>query len=58
MLSYRQIGSAAMLSRALGGLVGRTVVASMPGSPSAVRLAMEQILLPELGHMVAEARKG
>lgn len=57
MLSYQEIGAAAMLSRAVGGLVGRTVVLTMPGSPAAVRLAMEQVILPELGHLVREARR-
>jgi molybdenum cofactor biosynthesis protein B len=56
-LSYQEIGSAAMLSRALGGLVATTVVLTMPGSPAAVRLAMQRIILPELGHLVAQARK-
>lgn len=56
MLSYQEIGPAAMLSRALGGLVGETVVLTMPGSPAAVRLAMERIILPELGHLVGLAR--
>lgn len=57
MLSYQEIGAAAMLSRAVGGLVGRTVVLTMPGSPAAVRLAMEQVILPELGHLVREAQR-
>lgn len=56
-LSYQEIGPAAMLSRALGGLYGRTVVLTMPGSPAAVRLAMEQLIIPELPHLVREARK-
>ncbi len=56
-LSYEQIGPAAMLSRAVGGLVGQTVVLTMPGSPAGVRLAMEKIILPELGHLVREARR-
>lgn len=55
MLSYAEIGPAAMLSRAVGGLVGRKVVLTMPGSRSGVRLAMEKIILPELGHLVREA---
>lgn len=55
MLSYQEIGPAAMLSRALGGLVDQTVVLTMPGSPNAVRLAMERIILPELGHLVGLA---
>jgi len=57
MLSYEQIGAAAMLSRAVGGLIGRTVLLTMPGSPAAVRLAMEKIIIPELGHLVREARR-
>jgi len=57
MLSYQQIGAAAMLSRAVGGLIGRILVLTMPGSPSAVQLAMEKIILPELGHLVREARR-
>lgn len=57
MLSYAEIGAAAMLSRAVGGLLGRTVVLTMPGSPAGVRLAMEKLILPELGHLVREARR-
>ena len=57
MLSYEEIGSAAMLSRAVGGLIGRTVLLTMPGSRAAVRLAMEKLILPELGHLVREARR-
>lgn len=57
MLSYADIGSAALLSRAVGGLIGSTVVLTMPGSPAAVRLAMEKVILPEMGHLVMEARK-
>lgn len=57
MLSYQEIGPAAMLSRAVGGLVGRTVVLSMPGSPAAVRLAVEKIIAPELRHLVREATR-
>ncbi|NMO96253.1 MogA/MoaB family molybdenum cofactor biosynthesis protein [Paenibacillus lemnae] len=56
-LSYEEIGSAAILSRAIGGTVGDTAVFSMPGSANAVRLAMEKILLPELRHVVREIRK-
>ena len=56
-LSYADIGPAAMLSRAVGGLIDSTVVLTMPGSPAAVRLAMENVILPELGHLVREARK-
>jgi molybdenum cofactor biosynthesis protein B len=57
MLSYEEIGPAAMLSRATAGRIGRTVVLSMPGSPAAVRLALEKLVLPELGHLVREASR-
>ena len=57
MLSYEEIGAAAMLSRAVGGLIGRTVLLTMPGSPDAVRLALQKLILPELGHLVREARR-
>jgi len=56
MLSYQEIGAAAMLSRAIGGLVEQTVVLTMPGSTAAVRLAMEKIILPELSHLVSLAK--
>lgn len=56
-LSYQQIGAAAMLSRAVAGLSRGKPVFSMPGAPAAVRLAMEKLILPELGHIVAEADK-
>jgi molybdenum cofactor biosynthesis protein B len=56
-LSYQEIGPAAMLSRAVGGLMGRTVVLTMPGSPAAVRLAVEKIIAPELRHLVREASR-
>jgi molybdenum cofactor biosynthesis protein B len=54
MLSYKDIGSAAMLSRACAGTIGRTAVFSLPGSEHAVRLAMTELILPELGHVVRE----
>lgn len=57
MLSYEEIGAAAMLSRATGGVMGRTVVLTMPGSRAAVSLAMEKVILPELSHLVREARR-
>jgi molybdenum cofactor biosynthesis protein B len=55
-LSYKEIGSAAMLSRATAGLVGGKVVLALPGSPKALRLAMQELVLPEAGHLVAQAR--
>ncbi|MEZ4332928.1 MAG: molybdenum cofactor biosynthesis protein B [Myxococcota bacterium] len=57
MLSYADIGSAALLSRALAGLKRGKVVFVIPGSRGAVRLAMEKLILPELGHLAGEARK-
>ena len=56
-LSYMEIGPAAMMSRACAGLAGGTIVISLPGSENAVRLAMAKLVLPELGHMVREARR-
>jgi molybdenum cofactor biosynthesis protein B len=57
MLSYHQIGAAAMMSRATAGLARGHIVIALPGSEAAVRLAMEQLVLPELGHMVQQARR-
>ena len=57
MLSYEDIGSAALLSRALAGLSGGKVVFVIPGSRGAVRLALEKLIVPELGHLAGEARK-
>jgi len=57
MLSYQEIGSAAMLGRASAGLARGKVLVSMPGSEHAVRLAMTKLVLPELGHMVREANR-
>ena len=57
MLSYEEIGSAAMLSRATGGMVQGVIVLTMPGSPNAIRLAMEKLILPELKHLVHQATK-
>lgn len=57
MLSYQEIGPAAMLSRACAGLARRKIVISLPGSEHAVRLAMTKLVLPELGHLVREANR-
>lgn len=51
-LSYAEIGSAAMLSRAIGGVVGRTLVFALPGSTKAVELGVTKLIAPELGHMI------
>ncbi len=56
-LSYEQIGSGAMLSRALAGVVAGRIIAALPGSEAAVRLALEKLLIPELGHLVREATR-
>jgi len=58
MLSYDDIGSAAMLSRACAGTIGRTAIFALPGSENAVRLAMEKLILPEIGHVVSELLRG
>jgi molybdopterin adenylyltransferase len=52
MLSYQEIGSAAMLSRALAGVRHGKFLAALPGSPDACRLAIEKLILPELPHMM------
>lgn len=57
MLSFEEIGAASMLSRTIGGVRGKTIVLTMPGSTNAVRLAMERLIVPELSHLVHEARK-
>ena len=57
MLSYEQIGSAAIMSRATAGLVAGRIIVSLPGSESAVRLAMERLLIPELGHLAQQAAR-
>ncbi len=56
-LSYKEIGSPAMLSRATAGLYKGKVIFSIPGSRGAVQLAMEELILPEIGHIVGEMRK-
>jgi len=55
-LSYREIGSAAILSRATAGIVGRKIVIALPGSPKALELALREIVLPEAGHLLSQAR--
>ncbi len=57
MLSYEEIGAAAIMSRAVAGAVGTKFIASLPGSRNAVRLAMEKLLVPEMAHVVFELRK-
>ena len=57
MLSFQEIGAAAMLSRAQMGLHARRIVISLPGSPNACRLALEKLVIPELGHLLREASR-
>ena len=56
MLSWEEVGPATMLSRALAGVIGGTLLFVLPGSTNAVRLAMEKLIVPELGHLVREAK--
>jgi len=57
LLSFQKIGPAAILSRATAGLVGRIMVFALPGSPGAIQLAMEKLVLPELGHVIRESQR-
>jgi molybdenum cofactor biosynthesis protein B len=57
MLSFQEIGAAAMLSRATAGVANGTAIFSTPGSSNAVKLAMERLIGPELGHVVHEITK-
>ncbi|MEM3615464.1 MAG: MogA/MoaB family molybdenum cofactor biosynthesis protein [Candidatus Methanomethylicia archaeon] len=57
ILSYRDIGSAAIISRAIAGIYNGILIAAIPGSPKAISLALEKILLPELPHIILHARR-
>lgn len=57
VLSYQEIGSAAIMTRATAGTINGRVLFSVPGSEHAVRLAMEKLILPELGHLVQQLSK-
>lgn len=57
LLSFEEIGSAAIMSRATAGAVGRTMLFCLPGSKAAVRLAMERLILPEVKHLISTIRK-
>ena len=54
MFSYQEVGAAAMLSRATAGVYKKTLVFSMPGSPNAVQVALEKLILPEINHLAWE----
>ncbi len=56
-LSYQEIGSASIMSRAIAGVVGGKVILCLPGSPEAANLAMDKLILPEIGHLVREATR-
>lgn len=58
MLSFAEVGPAAMLSRATAGVVGGVLVFLLPGSPKAVRLGLDRLILPELAHMVGQLGAG
>jgi molybdenum cofactor biosynthesis protein B len=57
MLSFESVGARAMLSRASAGVVGGKPIFALPGSPRAVELALDRLILPELGHLLAELRR-
>lgn len=57
MLSFEQIQSGAMLSRALGGVAGQKLLFALPGSTAAVELAMGRLIVPEISHLLAQVRK-
>jgi len=57
MLSFAEIGSAAIMSRATAGSVGRALLFCLPGSKAAVRLAVERLILPEIKHLISQVRK-
>ena len=56
-LTYQEIGTGSIMSRATGGVARGKVILCLPGSPGAVSLAMERIILPEIGHLVREATR-
>jgi molybdopterin adenylyltransferase len=57
MLSFQQIGSAAIMSRAIAGVRKGKLIIALPGSPDACKLAMDQLVIPEIGHIVSLLRK-
>lgn len=57
MVSFQEIGAAAMMSRATAGTIGRTAVFILPGAVNAVRLALTRLIIPELGHIVQQLNK-
>ena len=56
-LTYQEIGTGSIMSRSIAGVAKRKAIICLPGSPEAVNLAMEKIILPEIGHLVREATR-
>ncbi|MBI2979937.1 MAG: MogA/MoaB family molybdenum cofactor biosynthesis protein [Chloroflexi bacterium] len=56
-LTYQEIGTGSLMSRALAGVAGGKVIFCIPGSPGAVNLALDKVILPEIGHLVREATR-
>jgi len=57
MLSWQQVGASAMLSRPIAGMIGNRAIFVLPGSPQAVELAMQQLILPEAAHLLSQVQK-
>ena len=57
LLSFQEIGSSAILSRATGGSIGKAMIFCLPGSKAACRLAAERLILPEIKHLLSQVRK-
>ncbi len=57
LLTYQEMGTASIMSRTIGGVARGKVILCLPGSPDAAKLAMDKIILPELGHLVREATR-
>jgi len=57
LMSYKEVGVSSFASRAFGGVIDKTLIFCLPGSPAAVKLAMELIILPEAGHLLAHIKK-
>jgi molybdenum cofactor biosynthesis protein B len=57
MLSYKEIGSAAIMSRAIAGIINNKIIFCLPGSEKACRLAINKLIAPEIGHLVLEVSK-
>ncbi len=56
-LSYQEISTTSIMSRAIAGVTGGKIILCLPGSPEAAKLAMDKVILPEIGHLVREATR-